>query len=119
MEPITQALLLSICGNFATDAIRTSYVALKKALTTKYGEDSDLIVAVNKLEQAPDRDDRKKTLEVEVELAKANNDSELLQLAHKLLDKVNQPSGQVSITVKDTQFACVSGTGDSKINIKY
>ncbi|MDJ0617015.1 MAG: hypothetical protein QNJ63_09765 [Calothrix sp. MO_192.B10] len=84
MEPITQAILLSICGNFATDAIRTSYVALKKALTTKYGEDSDLILAVNKLEEAPDSDDRKETLEAKVKLAKANNDSELLQLAHKL-----------------------------------
>ena len=118
MDPITQAITLSICGNFVTDAIRHGYVALKKALTAKFGENSDLMDAVKKLEQAPGRDDRKKTLEVEVKLAKANNDSELSNLAHQLLNKVkDQPSGQVNMTFKNTKYACGSGFGDSNINI--
>ena len=67
-------------------------------LKKKFGAESDLIDAIEKLEKSPDRDDRKATLKTEIEIAKVNNDSEILQLAQDLIDKLKeQPGGQAAI----------------------
>ena len=98
MDPITQAILLSITGNFATDAIKTAYKTLKNALTEKFGEDSDLVDAVNKLEKTPDRDDRKATVQTEIKITEANDDREIVRLAQNLLEKLKENTfgGKVS-----------------------
>ena len=75
MDPITTAIVLGVAGNFATDAIAVAYKSLKNALTKKHGQDSDLVDAVNKLEKTPDRDDRKATVQAEVEIAAITADS--------------------------------------------
>ena len=119
MDPITSAIFLGVAGNLATDALTAAYTSLKKALTKKHGQDSDLVEAVNKLEKTPDRDDRKATVQAEVEIAKVNDDAELVKLAQDLLNQLKeQPGGVPNITqnVSNVKFAATSATGNSTIS---
>jgi len=118
MDPITTAIILGVAGNFATDALKAAYTSLKDALTKKHGQDSDLVDAVNKLEKTPDRDDRKATVQAEVEFAKANDDRELVKLAQDLLNQLKeQPGGMSAINqTVNAKYAATSGTGNATVS---
>lgn len=118
MDPINSAIILGVAGNFATDAITAAYKSLKNALTKKHGQDSDLVDAVNKLEKTPDRDDRKATVQAEVEIAKANDDAELVKLAQDLLNQLKeQPGGMSAINqTVNAKYAATSGTGNATVS---
>ncbi len=107
MDPITTAIVAAL-ADLSKDAIKDGYNALKAALKKKFGSESDLVDAVDKLEKKPDSEGRKATLQEEVEIAKVNDDSEISLLAQDLVDKIkDQPGGQQRIN--QTQTNTVSG----------
>ncbi len=107
MDPITTAIIAAL-ANLGKDAIKDGYGALKAALKRKFGSDSDLVDAVEGLEKKPDSEARKAMLQEEVEIAKVNDDSDIIRLAQDLLDKIKeQPGGQQIIN--QTQTNTVSG----------
>ena len=87
MDSITTAIVAAL-ANLTKDAVKDSYNALKSTLKQKFGSESDLVDAVDKLENKPDSEGRKATLQEEVEIAKVNDDPHLLQLAQELLKQV-------------------------------
>ena len=109
MDPITLAIVGTITSSLLTEKnIKNGYNALKNALKKKFGDESDLVDAVDKLEKKPDSEGRKAILQEEFEIAKVNDDPEILKLAQDLLDKVKeQPGGQQ--TINQTQTNTVSG----------
>jgi hypothetical protein len=108
MDPITTAIATVVLTDLGKNVIKDSYKALKDALTKKFGTESDLVDAVDKLEKKPDSESRKATVQEEVSLAKANDDLELLKLAQDLLDKIKaQPAGRE--INNQTQTNTVSG----------
>lgn len=112
MDPITTAIIAALAG-LSKDAINDSYKALKSALKQKFGQDSDLVDAVDKLEKKPDSKGRQATLQEEIEAAQASEDSDLLKLAQALLSTINEQSGgQKNITVGD-----VKATGKGSVAI--
>lgn len=107
MDPITTAIVAAL-ANLGKDAIKDGYVALKNALKEKFGDKSDLVDAVDKLEKKPDSEARKATVQEEVETAKVNDDPDILKLVQDLLDKIKeQPGGQEIIN--QTQTNTVNG----------
>lgn len=119
VDPITTAIVTAVASTLSKEAFQDSYNALKAALKKKFGQESDLVEAVNKLEKTPDRADRKATVQAEVEIAKANDDPEFVRLAQELLNKLKeQPGGQqvINQTVSDVKYAATSGTGDASIS---
>ena len=121
MDIITTAIIAAL-ASLSKEAINDSYKALKSALKEKFGSNSDLIDAVNKLEKTPEREDRKATVKAEVELAKVNDEAAIIQLAQDLLDQLpKEPEGQQIIqqTISNVKYAATSGTGNASIsNIK-
>ena len=114
MEPIS--LILAALGagaiaatkDVAGTAIKYAYEGLKTLIKKKFGETSDLVDAVDKLEKSPDREDRKATVKTELEIVKVNDDPDIIKLAQDLLDKLKeQPGGQEIIN--QTQTNTVSG----------
>ena len=94
MDPITTAIVAALAA-LSKDAIKDSYNALKSVLKKKFGSESDLVDAVEKLEKRPDSKGRKAMVQEEVEMAKVNDDVEIVQLAQDLLNKLkDEPSGQ-------------------------
>ena len=122
MDPITQAIFLGVAGNFTTDAVKAAYKALLDAFNSKFGQNSDVVDAVNKLEKTPDRPDRQATVKVEVENAKANEDAQLVQLAQKVINLVEQqPGGKEAVNnitqnIQTAFKSAISGTGDATIH---
>ncbi|MDJ0599285.1 MAG: hypothetical protein QNJ37_10645 [Crocosphaera sp.] len=107
MDPITTAIVAGLAG-VGKDAIKDSYNALKSALKKKFGETSDLVEAVDKLEKKPDSEGRKATLQEEVQAANAHEDTEIIQLAQALLEKLKEQSP----TQKTTTIGNVTATGE-------
>jgi hypothetical protein len=107
MDPITTAIVAAL-ANLSQDACKDGYVALKDALKKKFGDKSDLVDAVDKLEKKPDSEARKATVQEEVEIAKVNDDPDILNLVQDLLDKIKQQPGGREI-INQTQTNTVSG----------
>ena len=118
MDTITTAIVAALAA-LSKDAIKDSYNALKSALKKKFGSESDLVDAVEKLEKKPNSEGRKGMVQEEVETAKANDDVEIVQLAQKLLAKIKeQPEGQQIITqnISNVKYAATSGSGSASIS---
>ena len=118
MDTITTAIVAALAA-LSKDAIKDSYNALKSALKKKFGSESDLVDAVEKLEKKPDSEGRKGMVQEEVEAAKAHEDTEIVQLAQKLLAKIKeQPGGQQIITqnISNVKYAATSGSGSASIS---
>jgi len=108
MDPITLAIVTGLAIPTAKDVITDSYQALKAVLKKKFGDQSDVVDAVEKLEKKPDSEARKATVQEEIENAKVNDDPEIVKLAQELLNKLKeQPGGQEIIN--QTQTNTVSG----------
>jgi disulfide oxidoreductase YuzD len=74
MEPITfTAIVAWISIGIATGATQAvgedAYQQLKAVLKRKFGDDSDIVEAVDKLEKKPDSEARKELLREEAEIA--------------------------------------------------
>ena len=105
MDVITTAIIAALAA-LSKDAIKDSYNALKSALKKKFGSDSDVVNAVEELENKPDSESRQATLQKEIENAKVNDDAEIVQLAHDLLNKLkDEPGGQQTINQTQTNTA--------------
>lgn len=85
MDPITTAFVTALAIPMAKDVIKDGYDALKAALKKKFGDQSDVVNAVEQLEKKPDSEGRKATLQEEVENAKIYNDPQMVKLAEELL----------------------------------
>ena len=97
MDPIMLAITAAL-GNLGVTAINDAYQALKVALQKKYGVESDLVEAVNKLEKKPDSDGRREMLQEEIKATDASNDDGILKFAQALLEVVkSQPGGESRI----------------------
>ncbi|MBE9118905.1 hypothetical protein IQ249_23740 [Lusitaniella coriacea LEGE 07157] len=118
MDPITTAIIAALAA-LSKDVIQDSYNTLKTALKKRFGAESDLVDAVEKLEKKPDSEGRKAMLQEEVEIAKVNNNPDLVQLAQTLLDKLKeQPGGQqiINQNISNVKYAATSGSGDASIS---
>ena len=103
MDSIITTAIVAAVTHLSKDVIKDSYDALKAGLKKKFGEESDLVDAVDKLEKKPDSEARKATVQEEVEIAQVNDDPEILKLAQNLLDKIKeQPGGQEIINQTQT-----------------
>jgi disulfide oxidoreductase YuzD len=110
MDPITLAIVTGLAIPTAKDVIKDGYEALKAALKKKFGPESDVVDAVEKLEKKPDSEARKAALQEEVETAKVNDDPEIIKLAQDFLNQLKeQPGGQEIINLTQTQTNTVSG----------
>ncbi|MGF6408868.1 hypothetical protein [Paraburkholderia sp. MM5482-R1] len=109
MDPITTAVIAAVSAGASSEitkkAIAESYDGLKALLKKKFGSDSDVADAVDKLEKKPDAAGRRQTVEDELVEVNAGDDPDLLAAAQALLDQIKATSGYKH----NVQFA--HGTG--------
>jgi hypothetical protein len=106
MDPITftaivaalSAGVASGAGKVVETALVDAYQGLKSTLKRKFGDDSEVVEAVAKLEQKPDSEARKALLQEEMEAAGVDEDDEIRQAAEKLRELIkSQPGGEQHI----------------------
>jgi hypothetical protein len=106
MDPVTTAILAAIAAGAAKGgvegvvesarkAIVKGYVVLKDLLREKFGAGSEVVKAVDGLENKPDSAGRKQTVSEELAAVKASDDPDLLKAAQALLEQIKaQPGGK-------------------------
>jgi hypothetical protein len=105
MDLVTTAILAAVTARVAPEltegskkAIEEAYDGLKGLIREKCVGESELVEAVDKLEQRPESAGRRETLKEEVERANAEKDPEILAAAQALLEKIQaQPGGEQHI----------------------
>ena len=119
MDPITLAITTAL-GNLGQTVIKDAYDALKEALQQKFGADSDLIEAVDKLEQKPDSNARQAVLQEEIEESKAAQDAEIIQIAKAIIEQLKDLPGMQVEILQDVDIKgnrnIVTGQGDVTVN---
>jgi|SRR5215217_3274183 len=122
MDPITTAILAAIAQGIITGAaqavgenpINDAYQKLKAILKGKFGNDSDIVEAVDKVEERPDSEVRKELLKEEVEIAGVDQDPEVRQAAQELLDRLRaQPSGEQHIQSAEGSYIAQANHGST------
>jgi hypothetical protein len=89
MDPVSTAII-AVFNTGVGEMVKDAYTALKMALQKKFGNDSDVVDAVVKLEKRPDSEGRQKMLQEEIESANADQDKDILKAAETLQAKINQ-----------------------------
>ena len=121
MDPITMAIVSALAAGIgagvpkvAEQAIVDGYNTLRSALKERFGEDSDVVEAVEKLEAKPNSTGRQTTLHEEIKDSKADQDPDLIIAAEALVAKIKDlPGGQTIVTqVVEGDSNVFSGTGD-------
>jgi hypothetical protein len=99
MEPVTTAILAAIAAgatagitDTAKQAIGDAYGGLKAILQRKFGRESKLLEAVDKLEADPDSTGWKETVGKEATKAGANQDHDLIAAAEAVFAKLQELS---------------------------
>ena len=126
MDPVTTAIIaaLSTAASGATtevakQAISDSYEGLKGLLKNKFGGESDVAEAVDRLEDKPDANGRRQTVADEMRAVNAGADSDLLAAAQTLLDLIKgSPGGERHIQHVQGNFNAVADRGSTaSINV--
>ena len=129
---IATAIIAAVSAGAATgatevgkNAIVDAYNGIKSCIVKKFGKKSDIADAVEKLEAKPDSESRKGTVIEEVKSAKADQDSELLELAKSLIDALkNSPEGgkiigKYQIDAKGAQIGVVGDNANISGGINF
>ena len=128
MDPVSTAIITGAATGLAgsvtelvgKQALVDAYEGLKSLLKQKLGADSDVIVAVERLEKNPEATSRKAGVEEDVKAAKADEDPEILAAAEALLEKLQAESGgveQVKQIATGSYIAQASHGGQASVTV--
>lgn len=101
MDPITTAIVTALAAgalagttDVSKQALVDAYTKLKTTLLERFGNESEPVTALARLEAKPDSEGRKTSLSEELLTVRAEQDPTLQQLAQAILDQVQaQPNG--------------------------
>jgi hypothetical protein len=97
MDTVTAAILAAF-GKLGAKAVQDTYEGLKTVVRRKFGVESDLADAVEKLEKKPEAEGRQITLKEEVEAAGASKDAEIMKAVEALIEAIKeQPGGEEAV----------------------
>ncbi len=101
LDTISASIVTAVASGLAQtgkQAVLDTYSALKNALKSTFGTDSDVVEAVDRLEEQPDSQGRQLILQEEIATAGAIDNQQLIELAQALLHAVNDtPQGQATM----------------------
>lgn len=125
MDPVTTAIVAATSAGMtqmAENMVLDAYEGLKSLIRRKFGPDSDIVVAVETLEDKPKSKARQAMLQEEVENAEANKEQEILKAAQALIDTLNtQANGAQAIqNIQNVygNYSAVAGShGTATVNV--
>jgi uncharacterized sporulation protein YeaH/YhbH (DUF444 family) len=129
MEPITTAIISAITAGavagskeIAKKALADGYAGIKALVSKKFGSNSEVMNAIQKLEDKPESIGRRTTLEEELKEINATSDPELHSAAVSLLDLVrsmSQGKQHIQQTAHGLGIAQATGGSAATVNIDH
>ena len=113
VDPITSAILAAVSAGITQPVISEAYNTLKALIVSKYGKKNDISDAIEKYENRTDSEARKRAIEEDVQYLKAFEDSDLIKIANKLIEKVKESPGgdkilsKFNITIENSQVGVI------------
>ncbi|MCI5156951.1 MAG: hypothetical protein D3906_00660 [Candidatus Electrothrix sp. AUS1_2] len=113
MEPVSTAIIAGAIAGVATGAKKVGeqaavaaynaagdiYKALTTAIRKKYGSNSEVVKAIERLEKKPDSEGQKAVVVEEIKAAKVYEDAELITAAETLLTELKKiQTGKQAVT---------------------
>jgi hypothetical protein len=89
MDPITTAIVSAVSTGLTTigkQAVMDAYNRLKKIITSKFEKDNQVSKAIAEIEKNPDSKGQQVVLSEKVAAIKADQDAEVLKIAHELIE---------------------------------
>lgn len=109
MDPIT-ATIIAALDSLRDKDIQREYYSLKATLARKFGADSELIQAVNRLEESPDSKARQAILQETVARSRAAQDEDVHQVAVVLVEQLKAlPGSNINIAGQDPDIDIKGG----------
>jgi hypothetical protein len=106
MEPVTTAIIAALVGGAAAadgnQAIIDAYDQLKALIVERFDSKSELVEAINALEQKPQSEGRWTTLMEAVHDAELANNAEIMAAADRLLKALEDHGDERVQTILDT-----------------
>ena len=103
MDPITTTIVVAIAAGVAGGVAEAStveaYNALKGVLTRKFGPQNEIVRAVDSIEKRPNSKPRQEILAEEIQVVGADKDLEVLQMAKRLLEAIQNASTASAVGV--------------------
>lgn len=100
MDPITLAIIAAISAgvtggvtSVGKEAIVDAYHGIKNFLKARFGNDSDVVQAIDKLETKPDSKGQRQVVEEEVLAVKAHEDPVILKAAQEMIELIKAAPG--------------------------
>ncbi len=104
MDPVTTAIVTAIvagaAGGMAEASMVEGYTALKGVLARRFGDQSQIVRAVESVEMRPSSTNRHSILAEEVQATGADKDVEVLQVVTRLLEAIQKASTAGAIGVE-------------------
>jgi hypothetical protein len=116
MEIITTTIIASL-AKLSESAISDGYQALKEILKRKFGDQSNIAVAAEKLEQDPQSEAWKAILDEEARKGEVSQDADLREAVDALLLKLGETGIKVDVKVSD-QATAQGIIGAGNVNIQ-
>ncbi|MGB0389136.1 MAG: hypothetical protein ACPGWR_30300 [Ardenticatenaceae bacterium] len=126
MDPVTTTIVAAIvagaAGGVAEVSLVEGYNALKGVFARRFGDQSEIVRAVQSVEIRPSSQNRQGILAEEVQAAGANKDVEVLQVVMRLLTAIQKAStaGAIGVDLEKIKGAALeiediiaTGTGVS------
>jgi hypothetical protein len=113
MDPITGAIVAGLVSGAAEGVTAEAYRSLTAAIRKRFGKDSDLTEAVDKLEQKPESSGWREEVETQVQANNAAQDPELLALAERLIAALEETAAgkqalsKYNIQVQDSKVGVI------------
>jgi hypothetical protein len=120
MDPITfTAIVAALSAGVATgagkvveNALVDAYQGLKSTLKRKFGEDSEVVKAVDTVEEDPNSDWRQGMLKEKLERAGVDQDPEVRKAAEQLREQVErQPGGERHVQIIRGNYNAMADRG--------
>lgn len=116
MDPITLAIVSAVAagaaGGIAQGFVGSGYEELKNLIKNKFGDNSKVIEAIDEVEKDPKDQLYQQMLAKRVKDAEADEDSELVVRASKLLEQLRaKPEGANLVQNVYGSFNAVTGSG--------
>jgi len=113
MDPITTAIIAALAAGLTQGSVADAYNGVKQLIKTKLDNKNDVMVAINRLEQKPQSKARQMELQEQVEENQLEKNSDIVELAKKLMDEMKSSGDEKHIMQAKGKFIAQADHGST------